>query len=168
MSRLNTCSPLELLAKDLFSTPWLRPFGIPAVVAVAPNAAPGTKACCTPGSACERPTARLALDIEERESNYLIHASLPGFRKDEISVEVEDGVLTIAATRAEAKEAEKEEAGVTWHARERRHVNFARSIRLPEGVTGEGIQAELKDGVLAVHVPKPVKPEVKGRKIVIN
>jgi HSP20 family protein len=92
----------------------------------------------------------LALDIVEGPSELAVHASLPGFRREDISVEVDGRVLTIAATRAEEKEAE----GQTFHLRERRGGSFSRRVELPQGVQSDQARAELKDGVLTLTFPK--------------
>jgi HSP20 family protein len=111
--------------------------------------------------------ARLAVDIQEKDNTFVITASLPGFRKDEVSIEFEDGDLTIAATRAEVADASGQDANVTWHRRERRRVNLSRTLRMPETVNGEGISATLVDGVLTVTVPQTPAVE-KKTKIAVN
>lgn len=112
--------------------------------------------CCSVNA----PSA-LAIDIRERKSEYLVEASLPGFRKEEVDVQLHDGVLTIAAHRASTDETGDE----TWIRRERSVISFERQIKLPEGVTGEGIKADLAEGVLTVRIPKPA--QVQPRKISI-
>jgi HSP20 family protein len=92
----------------------------------------------------------LALDIVEGPSELAVHASLPGFRREDISVEVDGRVLTIAATRAEEKEAE----GQTFHLRERRGGSFSRRVELPQVVQSDQARAELRDGVLTLTFPK--------------
>lgn len=184
MYRHTVRSPFEL-----FNNQWLRGFGFPAVVTVGtarPGVAPKASACCAPGSDCGTPSAnatssapsvgakstppslRLALDIGECEQSIVITASLPGFAKDEVQVEVDDGVLSISAQRHTGASSEGATPEVTWHSRERRQVNWSRSVRLPDGVNGDGVTAELKDGVLTIIVPRPTKEALSGRKIQIN
>ncbi len=120
--------------------------------------------------------SRLPIDIHEENGRFVITASVPGFRKDQISVEVKDGMLTIAATntvvRQESSGADEATAAANakkWYRRERRTMNWERSLRLSEGVTGEGTTAELKDGVLTVTIPQPRQVAVpSGIKIDVN
>jgi HSP20 family protein len=95
----------------------------------------------------------LPLDISEDEKNVIVRASLPGFRKDDIEVEVHDGVLSIKAQAAE----EKEEKGETYYRRERRMGSVSRRVALPATVIEGEAQAELKDGVLTLRIPKVAK-----------
>ncbi|MFO0829747.1 MAG: Hsp20/alpha crystallin family protein [Phycisphaerales bacterium] len=128
---------------------------------------PTLMACVADSAAEATPsTLRLPVDIVEKDGAYVLTASVPGFKKDEVSVQFDKGVLTIEAKRASSTEEKGTDEGVTWHRRERRCVDLARSIRLPEGITGEGIAATIVDGVLTVTVPQP--PEKQPHKIRIN
>jgi HSP20 family protein len=89
-----------------------------------------------------------AVDVEETEEAYIVEAELPGVRKEDVSVELIGSELTITG---EAKA--KERTGVVRR-RTRRSGQFAYWITLPETVDPGGIDAELKDGVLRVTVPK--------------
>lgn len=104
----------------------------------------------------------LALDVSEDEHNLIIHASLPGFRKEDVNVEVHDGVLTISATHTE----EKETKDAKRLLRERRTGSVMRSIALPEAVAHDKAEAELKDGVLELRLPKSA--EARKRTIAIR
>ncbi|MDI6712612.1 MAG: Hsp20/alpha crystallin family protein [Anaerosomatales bacterium] len=90
------------------------------------------------------------IDVKSTGDDMVVYAELPGMSKDDISVEVTDGVLTIKGERK--AETEKKEEG--WLIRERSYGAFERSLALPEGVEPEKITADYKDGVLEVHVPK--------------
>lgn len=153
----------------------VRGFASPLDAAVA--ALFGTQAAgtCSTDGACAQPDAsfvRLPVDIHETEGTFVITASLPGFRKEDVAIEMKDGVLTITAERSETTATDGStqptaaRPAIQWHRRERRLVNWTRSLRLPEGVTGEGITAELKDGVLTVTVPQPKKQD--GVRISVN
>jgi HSP20 family molecular chaperone IbpA len=157
----------------------VRGFASPLDAAVAALfGAPSTSACASGGStdgACAQPDAsfvRLPVDIHETDGTFVITASLPGFRKEDVAIEMKDGVLTITAERSEttathgSTQPTAARPAIQWHRRERRLVNWTRSLRLPEGVTGEGITAELKDGVLTVTVPQPKKQD--GVRISVN
>ena len=104
----------------------------------------------------------LALDVSEDESSVIVRASLPGFAREDVHIELHDGVLTIKAQHTE----ESEESGERYFRRERRVGSLSRRVALP-GVIGEdGADAKLADGVLEVRVPKARKES--PRKISVN
>lgn len=102
------------------------------------------------------------LDAWETDGEIVYAFDLPGVPQDKISVEVEDGTLTISAERERSEEVSHER----YHRFERRFGSFARSVGLPQGVTEDEIKATFKDGVLEIHVPKP--EQVKPRRIAIE
>ena len=102
------------------------------------------------------------LDAWETEDALVFAFDLPGVAQDKISVEAEDGALTVSAERAESKEISRE----SFHRLERRHGTFTRTVGLPQGVTEDAIVAAYKDGVLEIRVPKPEQP--KPKKITIG
>ena len=105
-------------------------------------------------------------DVHESEDAYAIEAELPGFIREQIKVTLEEGVLTIAADRSEeVKQAEANGDKGQPHVRERTHTRVRRSFRLPGMVDEGNVDAELKDGVLHVHVPKQ---RVSTRQIAIR
>jgi HSP20 family protein len=97
------------------------------------------------------------VDIVEDDKNYVIKAELPGIKKEEIKVGVQDDVLTISGQR----HYEKEEKDKKIHRIERSYGSFMRSFTIPEDSDGEKVSAESKDGILIVHLPKTerVKPK---------
>lgn len=103
-----------------------------------------------------------SIDISEDEEGLTFKADLPGMDPKDLSVEAKDGVLTIQGKR----ETEKKEEDKTYHRYERTFGSFCRSFALPSNVNPDKIQAEYKDGVLKVHVPKD--EESKPRKIQIE
>ena len=103
----------------------------------------------------------LALDVLEDEKSVVVRASLPGFRKEDIDVEIHDGVLSIKAEREE----EKEEKGETYYRRERRFGTVSRRVALPSVVMEGETVADLKDGVLTLRIPKSPKAMPKKVKI---
>lgn len=114
-------------------------------------------------SACgDEPRFAAHLDVREDDAHYFVEADVPGFAKEDIEVTLEDGVLTISGERKH----EEKRNGENCHYSERRTGRFSRSVRFPEGVNEEGIEASLKDGVLTVKVAKPA--EVQPRKIDIK
>ena len=104
----------------------------------------------------------LALDVSEDESNVLVRASLPGFSRDDVHIEVHDAVLTINATHRE----ESEESTERFYRRERRTGSLSRRIALPSQVDEAKASAELKDGILTLRLPKSV--QAMPKKISIN
>lgn len=104
----------------------------------------------------------LAVDVSEDDKHVFVRASLPGFKKENVQVEVHDGVLSIKAEQSE----EKEEKGERFYRRERRFGSMNRRIALPSTVVEGETKAELKDGVLTLRLPKSVKEQ--PRKIQIG
>ena len=103
------------------------------------------------------------IDITEEEKEYTFKADLPGLEKKDISISVEEGVLSI--TGEKKAELEKKEKGRYYHL-ERSYGKFRRAFSLPEYVDEKNINASLKNGVLEVSLrktepPKPKKIEVK-------
>jgi HSP20 family protein len=103
----------------------------------------------------------MALDVSETEKELIVRASLPGYGRDDVEVEVHEGVLSIKAERTEQAEA----SGETWLRRERRTGAVTRRIALPESVADADPRAELKDGVLTLWLPKAEKALPKKVKI---
>ena len=105
----------------------------------------------------------LAVDISEKDHQLVVRASVPGFKKEDIDVQVHEGVLSINAKHNE----EHEEKGETFYRRERRYGSVSRRIALPGVVHEAPVDAELKDGVLTlkIAVPEASRPkqiEIKG------
>jgi HSP20 family protein len=99
-----------------------------------------------------------AVDIQETEKEYLIKAELPEVNKEKVKVEVLDGTLTIEGER----NMEKEEKGKKFHKVERAYGKFMRQFALPPEVETAKLEAEFKDGVLNVHLPKAVVAKPKA------
>lgn len=90
------------------------------------------------------------VDIMETEEEYLVRAELPGLKKEDVKLSLDEGVLTIEGERRQ----EKEEKNERIHRVERFYGTFCRSFNLPDYTDASGIRAESKDGILSVHVPK--------------
>jgi HSP20 family protein len=106
-----------------------------------------------------------AIDFVERDNAFEVTAELPGLDEKNIEVKLVNGVLTIKGQKEEDKVEKKED----FHLRERRFGSFTRSLRVPDTVDSDKIEASFKKGVLTVTLPKtpeaqkPVKKiEVKG------
>lgn len=89
-------------------------------------------------------------DISETDKEYLVKAELPGVKREDVKVTLEDGILCIEGERKFEKSDKSEKS----HRVERFYGKFRRGFGLPEHVDANGIRAESKDGVLQVHVPK--------------
>ncbi|XP_043690397.1 18.2 kDa class I heat shock protein-like [Telopea speciosissima] len=104
--------------------------------------------------------ASTRIDWKETPQAHVFKADLPGLKKEEVKVEVEDGrVLQISGERSR----EQEEKNDKWHHVERSSGKFLRRFRLPENAKMEQVKANMENGVLTVTVPKEEqrKPEVK-------
>ena len=102
------------------------------------------------------------IDIEDTEKEYLVEAELPGIKKEEIDLGIEEDNLCISVNRTE----ESKESGKNYIHRERRQASMSRRIRLADANLAE-IKAKLEDGVLIVTIPKQDKT-VTSRKIAIE
>ena len=98
-------------------------------------------------------------DIQDTGKEYVLEAELPGFNKEDIHVDVQDGVLTISA-KHEEKQDEKDEKSGKYVRRERRYGSYQRSFNL-NGVDAKNIQGAYENGVLKLTLPKeqPTVPE---------
>jgi len=103
------------------------------------------------------------VNTREDEKAYHIEVDLPGVKKDDIHVDVSDGVLSISGERKFKKETKEKD----YYKVESSFGKFERSFRLPEDVKDEDIKAETKDGVLEITLPK-VKKEEKKKKIEVK
>lgn len=103
-----------------------------------------------------------AFDVKETKDAYVFTADLPGVEEKDLELSVTGNRLTISGKREE----EKREESDRWYTYERSYGSFSRSFALPDGTDLDHVEAELKNGVLTVHVPK--KPEVKPRKILLG
>jgi HSP20 family protein len=102
-------------------------------------------------------------DVVETEREIRVHVEMPGLKRDNIEVDVENNVLTI---RGEKREERTEGQDGRYHLAERRYGTFARSFVLPRDVDADAIQAAFEDGVLTVRIPKSEK--ARRRKIDIG
>lgn len=103
-----------------------------------------------------------SVDFTEKDGEYRLTAELPGMSKEDISVSVDDGYLTISGK----KESKREEKGVDFHMREMRYGSFSRSFHLPKKVHSDKVDAKYKDGVLTVVLPHEEDP--KATKIEVH
>jgi HSP20 family protein len=107
-------------------------------------------------------TAVPPMDVTEAEDHYLVTAELPGVRKDDLTVELQEGVLSI---RGE-KKSEREDPNQKGRWLERSFGTFSRSFTLPSDANTERLDARFEDGVLRLRIEK--KPEAKPKTIAIK
>jgi len=105
-----------------------------------------------------------ALDMYEDDDTVVVKFSVPGFKKDDFHISVEDDVLTVSGEIESEKE--EEDKKKKYYYKEMSKQAFTRSVRLPVRVKSEVANAEYKDGVLNISLPKA--EEVKPRKIDIK
>ena len=103
-----------------------------------------------------------ALDVHEDKEGYTIRAELPGVKREDIDVSVQDGALIISGERKEEKVAE----GTNVHRQERFYGKFSRALTFPTAVANDKVKATYKDGVLTVVLPKA--EEAKPKQITVS
>jgi HSP20 family protein len=107
----------------------------------------------------------LDLDISENDDNLIIEAALPGINPDDVEISVHNNVLTIKGeTKFEREEGNGEEG--KYHLRERRYGSFYRTVQLPIEVNADAAEANFKNGVLHLSLPKV--EEVKPKRISVK
>jgi len=105
-----------------------------------------------------------SVNVLETDSEFLIEAELPGIDKKDLRISVEKGLLTISGHRMH----EREEKGKRYHRVERAYGNFLRSFRLPDTVDDQKLAAELKNGILTIHLPKSEKAMPKSIEVTVT
>ena len=103
-----------------------------------------------------------ALDVHEYKDNFSIRVELPGMRREDIEVSLQDGALVISGERKEEKVTE----GTEVHRQERFYGRFSRALTLPSAVAGDKVKAQYKDGILTVTLPKA--EETKPKSITVS
>ncbi|MDH3494246.1 MAG: Hsp20/alpha crystallin family protein [Acidobacteriota bacterium] len=100
-----------------------------------------------------------SVDIYESEGEIVLEAELPGMKREDFEVSIENNVITLKGER----NFEKKDEGDNYHRVERAYGSFTRSFSLPRSVSADGTSADFKNGILRVTLPK--KEEAKARKI---
>lgn len=103
------------------------------------------------------------IDLYQEKDSYVVRAELPGFKKEDLSVEVADGILTVTGHQKTESKSDKKDETTAVAAQERR---VTRSISLPEHISADKINASYENGVLTVTLPK--REEVKPKQIAIE
>jgi HSP20 family protein len=109
--------------------------------------------------------APYGVDVREDADHIYVEAELPGFKKEEVDINLENQTLTISAEHKESTE-QKPTDKAEWLLRERRYSRFQRSFTLPPTVDANSVNAKLNDGVLTVTLNK--REETKPRRINVS
>jgi HSP20 family protein len=104
------------------------------------------------------------IETFQRNGKLIVRADLPGLNKDDVDVEVNDGVLTISGERKEEHEEDRD----GYYRSERSYGRFYRAISLPDGVDEGQCEASFKDGVLEISFDAPKPEQRKARKIQVR
>ena len=103
-----------------------------------------------------------AVDGSETETEYVLSAELPGTSREDLTLEVHDGTLTLRGEKRSEKEGDDQHARWT----ERRFGSFHRTFRVPPDADAKGVAADFKDGVLTIRLPK--REETRARTVPIG
>ena len=106
-----------------------------------------------------------AMDINETETAYLVKAELPGMRKQDLDVTINNGILTI---NAERKRGEDEKTAGRLIRQERRYGKFVRSLRLGSDIDEKSIVANYRDGLLSLMLPKAKEATLRKVEVAIS
>jgi HSP20 family protein len=108
-------------------------------------------------------TRTMPMEVYETDDAYVVKALVPGVQKDNLSIQYQDGALTLQATAQSDSGAHDD---WTWHIREIPYGSFTRTVSLPKGVDVDRASAAFVDGVLTLTLPKAA--EAKPRQITIG
>lgn len=100
-----------------------------------------------------------AVDVVRENGSLVVRADLPGITPDEVTIEVDDGILTVAGSHEERSDTDEER----YVRRERRRGAFSRSMVLPAGTDPQTITAHTADGVVEVTIPLPEAEKPSGK-----
>lgn len=103
-----------------------------------------------------------AVDVEERDQEYVLRVELPGVAKEDVNITTRENILTVRGEKKQKKESRES----NYHRTERQYGSFQRSFNLPGSVKSDKIEATFKDGILEVVVPKA--EEAKARAIEVK
>ncbi|MGX8774851.1 MAG: Hsp20/alpha crystallin family protein [Bacillota bacterium] len=113
----------------------------------------------------KEPAAIMKTDVREHDDHYEVDIDLPGFKKEEIKLELENGNLTVSASRNVTEEEKSEEGKVI---RQERYMGaMQRNFFVGEYITEEDIKAKFEDGVLKLSVPKKEAPKTPEKKSIM-
>jgi HSP20 family protein len=102
-----------------------------------------------------------AIDVVRDDGHLVVRADTPGYKPEEVKIEVEDDILTVSGEHEE----QAEEKGTNYLRRERRYGSFRRSVALPHGIDPKKIEATTHDGVVELTIPLPTAAKKETVKI---
>lgn len=105
-----------------------------------------------------------AVDISETDKSYEFEIELPGMKREDIEIEVSDGILTVKGEKKEEKKEEKK----GYKKIERSYGKFERSFTLPQYIDEKNISAKFENGLLNISIPKSPEAKASSRKIEIK
>lgn len=106
-------------------------------------------------------TSTFKVDVEEKDDSYVVEAELPGIKKEELTLDIDDGLLSICVNQTEEKNEEDEKRNFIH--KERRSSQMMRRMSFPD-IDEDNLKATLNDGILTITLPK--KPEIETKKII--
>ncbi|MBQ1351722.1 MAG: Hsp20/alpha crystallin family protein [Oscillospiraceae bacterium] len=112
-----------------------------------------------------RAAREMKTDVREHEDHYELDIDLPGFKKDELTLSLENGYLTVGAAKNFEEKKETNEGKVLRH--ERYAGAMQRSFYVGESITEEDVAAKFEDGVLNLTIPKKQQPKLPERKTIM-
>ena len=142
----------EALMDDLFSNDWEHDFDR-AMKAAAPRGMFGKRAANV-----------MKTDVRENKDSYDVFVDLPGFKKEDVKLDLDNGYLTISASKGLEKD-EKEKKDGKYIRRERYEGQCSRSFYVGDGVQAKDVNAKFEDGILKVSVPKAA-PQVETDNVI--
>lgn len=101
-------------------------------------------------------------DVKEKEGNYILEIDIPGYEKEDIQIELQDGYLTVTASKNE----ENEEKKAKYLRRERFSGMCTRSYYVGDAIKEEDIKANFKNGILSIVFPKEPEPKIENKKYI--
>ena len=140
MANITRYNPLEDFFKDFGNGFWLKPLPFPA-----------------------ESELKMKIDVKEDDKSFTVKADIPGVKKEDIQVDIDDDRVSL---RAEVKHEKEEKKGEKVVCSERSYGMVSRSFSLPDGVDVKGAKAEYKDGVLSLTLPK--KGNGSGKRIAVS
>ncbi|MBI5889922.1 MAG: Hsp20/alpha crystallin family protein [Nitrosomonadales bacterium] len=105
-----------------------------------------------------------SVDISETDTAYQVKGEIPGVKKEDVKVTIQDGMLTIQGERRQ----EKEEKGRKFHRVECSYGSFVRSFRVPDDADESAVKAEFKEGMLNITLPKSEKAKPKSINVSVS
>jgi len=108
-------------------------------------------------------SSQIKVDVKENENEYVLEAELPGIKKEDLNLQIDDDRLTISVQKNEQTEEEKD----NYIRRERSYSSMTRSFSIAN-VDSENVNAKYENGVLFVTLPKKQQKVIKGKQIEIN